>query len=279
MIALQTNSRCDECGEPAIRETDDGAFFCAAPLDAPCGTAANNNGHGAFCVRPLCTRCPEPAFFRLKGGDLCSACFAISNSFASTPQDAKVTAAVPSALPQVAAAVTPPSKEPDALALLFCAPLRRSSDITKGDRSGTETTALETLQRVEPARDIESTLGGACGSERDGFGATNSDCGGGESRPAWGGFAQSLHTGDVEAGVASGPQDSIPALPQGGSPVTVGGLLGAPAVTPIFDLETDALVSGLEAGWTLDRRNSQTLRVVAASDSAENSKSISESRA
>jgi hypothetical protein len=42
-----------------------------------------------------------------------------------------------------------------------------------------------------------------------------------------------------------------------------------------FDLETDALVSGLEAGWILERRNSQTLRVVAASDtaSAENSKS------
>jgi hypothetical protein len=42
-----------------------------------------------------------------------------------------------------------------------------------------------------------------------------------------------------------------------------------------FDLETDALVSGLEVGWALERRNSSTLRVVAASDSAENSKSNS----
>jgi hypothetical protein len=63
--------------------------------------------------------------------------------------------------------------------------------------------------------------------------------------------------------------------------VTVGARLlpEVPTVTPIFDLETDALVTGLEAGWALERKNSSTLRVAAASDSASNdiSKSVSAS--
>lgn len=334
--ALHTRAACDNCGEmPATREGPGATVLCDG-----CGAVrpANDDAQGAFCARPLCTRCNEPAFLRLKYGDLCSACFAISNSVASTPQDAKVTAAAPSALPQVAAAVTSPSKEPDALALLFCRPLRRSSGITKGDRPGTETSAprqttLESIEGLElnfasaTSEDGNAQRHGitesgefvvtsgrseslhssnaepACnrGRVRDSVAVgrdrqLNSACGGAESRSAWGGFARSLHTGDVEAGIASGPQDSISdgavsgtlpsgepepsvtlacapsesALPQGGPPVTAAAEILRAPVSDFFDLEIDALVSGLEVGWALERRNSTTLRVVAASDSASN---------
>jgi hypothetical protein len=182
--ALHTRAACDNCGEmPATREGPGGTVLCDG-----CGAAkpANDDTQAASCALPLCARCQEtPAFFRLKDGDLCSACFAISISVASAPQGANVTAAASKALaPASAAVVTPPSKPREALAWLL-APLRRSSD-----------------------------------------------------------------------------------LPQGGSPVTVGRLVPAPAVTPILDLEIDALVSGLEVRWLLDRRNSSTLRVVAASEMA-----------
>lgn len=220
-------------------------------------------------------------------------------SVASTPQDAKVTAAVPSALPQVAVAVTSPSKEPDALALLFCAPLRRSSNITKGDRPGTEISAprQNTLEPTEGLKFSGDQPAGVCSSERDGFGATNSSsCGSAQSGRGCKLGATGPESSDLDgdnraggssergryaqAGVTTGPQDSTPALPQGGSPVTVGGDARAlaPAVTPIFDLETDALVTGLEAGWALERRNSSTLRVVAASEMAPKSGSENPNR-
>jgi hypothetical protein len=170
--ALHTRAACDNCGEmPATREGPGGTVLCDG-----CGTVkpANDDAQGAFCARPICARCLEPAFVRLKDGDLCSACFTISNSVASPPQNAKVTVAAPSALPQVTAAVTTFSKPPEALALLFCAPFRRSSDITNGDRPGTEAPALFDSLEILDLASVLSGTPGACSSEREDVGASNS---------------------------------------------------------------------------------------------------------
>jgi hypothetical protein len=148
--------------------------FLSLSLLAP--VAANDDAQGAFCAIPICTRCQaKSAFVRDdESAGFCAECWLKikaqnDSSFAAATPGENVTAAVkPAPAPGPSAAVTPPSKEPDVLALLFCAPFRRSSDITKGDRPGTELTALEIEQRLEPVRDLD-----ACSSERDGFGATS----------------------------------------------------------------------------------------------------------
>jgi ribosomal protein L37AE/L43A len=284
VAALHTRAICDECRDiPATREVEGGIIVCERCDTTP---AANDDALGALLggmlrATPLCSRCSNPAFLRVDETIvLCPDCWLRvdahlenDSSFAVAAFSGENVTVAVKPTPDPSATVTPLSRD--------CA--SRSSETTKGDRPGTEEPALETLQRLEPAGDLESTLGGACGSERDGFGATNSNSNscGSTTRPCTPGIR--LETIGTRAGNPlteqgdSSPQDSTPALPQGGSPVTVAAHVRglAATVTPIFDLETDALVSGLEAGWILDRRNSSTSRVVAAINmaSADNPKS------
>lgn len=159
--ALSTRTKCDECRiRTATRETPAGVFCDACEPDAP--HAANDDALGASCTLPLCSHCQsDPVFFRVKEGDLCSACFAISNSVASTPQDAKVTAAAPSALSHAAVAVTPPSKEPEVLALLFCRPVRRSSERAGFGATDSVLSNENTKGRWSPGREDMETSGPA----------------------------------------------------------------------------------------------------------------------
>jgi hypothetical protein len=101
----------------------------------------------------------------------------------------------------------------------------------------------------------------------------NSSCGGVESghaqfgdradRGAASKGLKAIWASPTGAGVASGPQDSIFSCADPG---------------PCCG-DLDAIVSDLEAGWAASAENSTTFRVVAASDSAANSKSVSEARA
>jgi hypothetical protein len=142
--ALHTRAKCDECARPATREGVGGIVLCdgcAIGLPRP---ANDDLIAAALNSLRICTRCQiRPAMLRVdETRALCSECWRqldaklsdFSNfSFAVATRGDKVTAAVKPA-PGPSAAVTAFSKQPDLLALLFCAPLRRSSDITKGDR-------------------------------------------------------------------------------------------------------------------------------------------------
>jgi ribosomal protein L37AE/L43A len=262
--ALHTRAPCDECGDvPATREDDGGIIVCARCDTTP---AANDDVLGALLggmlrATPLCSRCSQPAFLRVDGTIiLCAECWLAveahlenDSSFAVAPISGEnVTAAGSSPLPTAPAAVT-----------LIPQPAKAGGASTVGARPA----VLPDLRApVEPAA-VEV----GCGQAPE---SNSSSCGDVESghvryrvdaqKPM--GVSPILRGPQngpdcAVAGVAPGPQDSITALPQGGSPVTVGRLVPAPAVTPIFSCadpssccgDLDAIVSDLEAGWDRDR--------------------------
>lgn len=351
--SLHTRAACDNCGEmPATREGPGGTVLCDG-----CGAVkpANDDAQGSFCARPLCSRCSEPAFLRVdETNAFCAECWLKieahlendSSFAATTPLGDNVTAAV-KPTPGPSAAVTPPSKEPDVLALLFCAPFRGSSDITKGDEHEAHQRHFVNIDRRRPepemnfcfdnakesTHDVEVRIGAAgkgprlsspergraaasdtadqISSSGDGLGTQQPGSitwSGSDATPAPSGRARNRAIcPTVSWNSSSGaPCDALPCR-DGGVSVTStrspdetnsdSASASPPSTADAssklatlrqdavfsstdpgmcgFDLETDALVSGLEVGWALERRNSSTLRVVAASDSAENSKSNS----
>jgi hypothetical protein len=179
--ALSTRTKCDECRvRTATRETAAGVFCETCEPDVP--WHANNNAQGASCALPLCTRCQsDPAFFRVKEGDFCSACFASTksdSSFAATTPGDNVTAAV-KPTPGPSAAVTPPSKQPDVLALLFCAPRRdRFPDCVVCSAFGKFGPSMSSLDLEHDAgwHELPEFIEAA----RARAAALNSTCGGGE---------------------------------------------------------------------------------------------------
>lgn len=179
--ALHTRAPCDECGEmPATREGIGGAIFC----NTCDGT--NDDVLGALlgaiiAAPPLCTRCrARPAFLRIDATlILCAGCLSESdvrlldsiNLNTSPPQDVATTGPLPTAA-SVVATISGIGDGKRRLGPSLATGMSRDQANAGGEHE--EVTPASNGSELCIIENVSGTSPGACSSERDGFGATNS---------------------------------------------------------------------------------------------------------